>query len=571
MDAFDEYPDATISMHTPVVGHLTDDDGDGTLGSPADVPDIAAVFMDGSSDCGNDAETGVLRLISGDGSTVHWSIDSIEHNGETWKISAFSYTVIGDIDADGEPEILVSLYQEREELESYIVLLNTAGEVEWVSAERSNIRCCTGNAQAPSALTGVWDLDQDGMPEVFYGEKVFSGLDGSRVLPDFASYGWHTVVSDLEKDGTNEIVTPRAIYEQDGTRRCNLRYSYEYGFVSIADLDGDGRGNPVVTGDGTVYMFNETCTLIGLAIVEDGGRGGAATIADYDGDGIPEVGVAASSRYYVFEGDGTLLWEHPVSDRSSNYTASSVYDFEGDGYAEVVYAGEDNLWVFSGHDGTPRLVDSTQDSCTIWEYPVTVDVDNDGQVEIVVQDAKGIRVVGDADNGWVPARQVWNQHAYSITNVNDDLSIPAYAEPNWPEYNSFRSADLRINNGQGAQLVDAYPLIVDICEVECGEGTVQIVFQGANQGLADAGDGVLLSLYAEQADGSRTLLQTLDTETILRAGYTTEGYPLELAMTDLPTGTLILVADDDGTGTGVIEECNEDNNELRLEGLCADD
>ena len=119
--------------------------------------------------------------------------------------------------------------------------------------------------------------------------------------------------------------------------------------------------------------------------------------------------------------------------------------------------------------------------------------------------------------------------------------------------------------------MDAYPLIVDICEVECSEGTVQIVFQGANQGLADAGDGVLLSLYAEQADGSRTLLQTLDTETILRAGYTTEGYPLELAMTDLPTGTLILVADDDGTGTGVIDECNEDNNEVRLEGLCADE
>ena len=42
-------------------------------------------------------------------------------------------------------------------------------------------------------------------------------------------------------------------------------------------------------------------------------------------------------------------------------------------------------------------------------------------------------------------------------------------------------------------------------------------------------------------------------------------------MTDLPTGTLILVADDDGTGVGVIEECDEENNEVRLEGLCADE
>ena len=39
-------------------------------------------------------------------------------------------------------------------------------------------------------------------------------------------------------------------------------------------------------------------------------------------------------------------------------------------------------------------------------------------------------------------------------------------------------------------------------------------------------------------------------------------------MTSAPT---ILVADDDGTGTGVIEECDEENNELRLVGLCSDE
>ena len=63
----------------------------------------------------------------------------------------------------------------------------------------------------------------------------------------------------------------------------------------------------------------------------------------------------------------------------------------------------------------------------------------------------------------------------------------------------------------------------------------------------------------------------LTPEDLHRAGYATEGVVLELAMTDLPTGTLILVADDDGTGTGVIEECDETNNELRLEGLCAEE
>ena len=60
-------------------------------------------------------------------------------------------------------------------------------------------------------------------------------------------------------------------------------------------------------------------------------------------------------------------------------------------------------------------------------------------------------------------------------------------------------------------------------------------------------------------------------DALVRSAFTSEGVVLELAMTDIPTGTLILVADDDGTGMGVIDECDEENNELRLEGLCADE
>jgi len=33
----------------------------------------------------------------------------------------------------------------------------------------------------------------------------------------------------------------------------------------------------------------------------------------------------------------------------------------------------------------------------------------------------------------------------------------------------------------------------------------------------------------------------------------------------------VVVADDDGTGAGAIDECDETNNEMVLEGLCSDD
>ena len=44
-----------------------------------------------------------------------------------------------------------------------------------------------------------------------------------------------------------------------------------------------------------------------------------------------------------------------------------------------------------------------------------------------------------------------------------------------------------------------------------------------------------------------------------------------LDMADLPTATLVIAADDDGTGTGAIDECDETNNELVLEGLCSEE
>ena len=38
-------------------------------------------------------------------------------------------------------------------------------------------------------------------------------------------------------------------------------------------------------------------------------------------------------------------------------------------------------------------------------------------------------------------------------------------------------------------------------------------------------------------------------------------------MTEIPEGNLIISVDDDGTGVGRIDECDESNNEWRFDGL----
>ena len=65
--------------------------------------------------------------------------------------------------------------------------------------------------------------------------------------------------------------------------------------------------------------------------------------------------------------------------------------------------------------------------------------------------------------------------AYHITNINDDLSIPSPTSVNWPEYNNFRSADTRQNNGEGELHTDPIPLLVDTCELECEQDILEVV------------------------------------------------------------------------------------------------
>ena len=47
------------------------------------------------------------------------------------------------------------------------------------------------------------------------------------------------------------------------------------------------------------------------------------------------------------------------------------------------------------------------------------------------------------------------------------------------------------------------------------------------------------------------------------------GAVLDLDPADIPEGKLWIVVDDDGSGGGMLNECNEDNNEMLIdEGLC---
>jgi hypothetical protein len=51
---------------------------------------------------------------------------------------------------------------------------------------------------------------------------------------------------------------------------------------------------------------------------------------------------------------------------------------------------------------------------------------------------QGIQVFRDPRARFMPARPLWNQHSYHITNINDDLSAPTMETGSWLSWNSYR-------------------------------------------------------------------------------------------------------------------------------------
>ncbi len=525
-----DFPGYAQVMATPAVGDI---DGDG-------IPDIVFTAFTGENWNG----TGDLVALSGDGSGVKF--DLAQAGGHHFQGAAG--VALGDLDGDGSPEICVPSDS------AALVCLASDGSFEWAA----------GTEASHYGAPAIADLDGDGRAEVILGRQVFDA-DGNVLSVGAGGKGsqnawWDgtdtalSFAADMDDDGVLDIVAGNTVYRMDGSVLWND--GGPDGFPAVADFDDDGLPEVVKVSGGTVTLTDTDGRSLWTVNPNFGGYGGPPTVADFDGDGEPEIGVAGANFYTVLRRDGSTLWQMPVSDVSSNMTGSSVFDFEGDGAAEVVYADEHTLWVFSGATGAVELQDTDHASATAFEYPVIADVDSDGSADIVLGSNNsyypgwnGIHVIGDAARSWRPGRPVWNQHAYSITNVNDDLSIPRVTALNWASYNNFRSGD----PATGFGVAEPNPTLSpgDVCETDCAEGRLVVWIYPGNTGAVEEGPGSTVSLYGVNG-GIETLLET-KTLAALPAGAFADSLvfdehgvgPTEKLIARITPSSLECVADDD--------------------------
>lgn len=500
---------------------------------------------------------------------------------------------VADLDGDKQPEIVGIKPDNR------VVVMDASGAALRISDEAAKISAA-GIVRANGGAA-IANLDGQGVAEIVYAGMALRFEQGKLVTLFNVSvmggeWGVLSAVADVDLDGKPEVIVGNQILDGlTGADKTPPWVVWPPGYPAVAQLDASTPEPEIVLHSSLGFEKGELLRIyhpvsgalvFGPPAVSYGRWGGPPTVADFDGDGLPEVGVAGPSSYRVYDpGCGActdgVLWQKSSLDMSSGSTGSSVFDFNGDGRAEVIYRDECWLRVYDGQTGQLRFAHPAT-SLTLLDNPVVADLDRDGHADLVVptmhyvpcaneQELKlkagpqtqGVLVLEDEKNRWMPSRGLWNQHTYHITNVNDDLTVPAKETPSWLGDNSYRK------NVQGAGTPGAIPgpdLTAALAPPlegplpDCSKRW-PLSARVCNRGAARALPGVLATFFAgAPKQGGTPICTVLTAQEILPGACLLVGCDY-LAPPAGEVDLWLVVDPEDAIG-----ECKEKNNTLHLPG-----
>jgi hypothetical protein len=601
-------PFATDVMMAPIVIELDDDDCDGKV-TERDIPEIVFSTFQNGNYAGLVAPTGQLHAISIVGGVFvdKWTVPNALNAtivNPTKQIAAGNF--------DGKPGNEVVACGTDGKLHAFKGTDGTELWASPVLPQPDPLPAASGPNTTLCFMPAIADLDGDGTVEVIVEGAILNGADGTIKHLFVPALNGPFVVSDLDSDGKLDVITSSRGYHADGTQFVDTNVATSASFAGtqdwkgawagIGDFDNDGKPEVVAVDNEThsvlvwrydaaaaskftiVRPLTDMNALFLPANTCAAGRwgnlhgGGPPTVADFNHDGVPDVGLAGGIGYVVFDGKklidpavtgpNAILWSKVTTDCSSASTGSTVFDFDGDGKAEVVYSDEQRMRIYDGTTGA-ELASFCNTTATLVEFPIVADVDNDGHADIIVASnaynstcddgpggvggaltkQAGIRVFGAATGTWVRTRRVWNEHAYHITNVNEDGTIPTNELSNWkqPGLNNFRQ-----NKQPGSEF--AAPNVIALAAPSC-PGPTGVVVTVRNIGEALVPAGVVVGVYA----GVPSTGVKIGTVTTTRALYPAESEPLELVLATVPP-TVYTVVDDGVPPHPAWHECRTDDN-----------
>ena len=405
------------------------------------------------------------------------------------------FPVIGDADLDGEQEIFfgTSAYRVNEVDSSFEVApfqqdASAAGILGHVAL--ADFGAFPGAAGTLPALAAEIAVVSDGNVSLY--DLTGQQLWGPVPLPGGGTGGPPTV-ADFDGDGSPEIAAAGA-----------LAYT-------VFDLECEGDPLP--------EKCSEPNVLWSQASQDQSSNKTGSSVFDFEGDGQAEAVYGDECFLRVYNGlDGDVLFSGPRSS-CTWHEMPIIADVDGDYRTEIVIGSNLNCSVgcpeidpiFAGLrcdsdeqcasklclDGLCRCESDTECSEGTLCSPMLVD-DGLGQVCRAAHTGKkkGVQVFSDAKDTWVSSRRIWNQHAYNVTNVNEDGTIPPRSEvkANWSleGMNHFRQ------NAQGtANPVLAADLTIEfINPVQCDNDQLSWLLEVCNRGALPVGAGVQMEVNA---------------------------------------------------------------------------
>ncbi len=452
------------------------------------------------------------------------------------------------------------------------------------------------SASAFESMMVAVDIDDDGIKELIGGDCVYAvnltNFDGeagnSFTLKQRAQNTMHpeigdggTVIADIDNDGQLEVI-----------------------------ISGPYGNNFNTTDGGMLYIYNpRTGEVIHEnnvdAIPRDSRTFGPSRpfAGDVDGDGFPEVCltgayVLQTYKYNTATKTLDLQWELPTSDFSGS-TTLTMFDFAQDGKARLVYRDQESLRIIDASTNPPTIEARVEEiySPTVNEFPIVADINGDNAAEIIVTGspyedwntwppnwAGELRIYASAGKPWAPARSVWNQSAYNVLNVNEDLTIPANLispatvfpgkdeELGTPDdvrpFNNFLQQQTLLNrNGNPLWVVPDY-MLQNGWEIQVNEDrSATVRFCVKNIGNAAGKVPFGISLYKNRRNQAN-LLASRQYNVVPAVG---EEVCYELTVSDfekiegVDNSEFVLAVNDNGKAEYVIPECDFTNNPKDVE------
>lgn len=302
----------------------------------------------------NSVRTGTLRVFDGRTCEEQMHIGGDDDPDEANRPAYGTQWAVGDLDGDvpsgGHPEI-VGLHRTSPDnnsapLQLFAFRVQTGGagpslERLWYGRDCATDTVVEFASNSANYGPGLWDLDDDGAPEILIDSMVF---DASGCLLsayedfDYITHNRMNTIADVDLDGVPELVMADRIAEWEPVAGGWVDEPYFVldpqvhapGHVALADLGQYSTlpGVPVpndlpeiiaVSAETLAYDPNTTGsvrvqTLDGTVIFGPlplyftppetaGGHGGAPTASDFDGDGQVELAAAANQYYTVYDPD----------------------------------------------------------------------------------------------------------------------------------------------------------------------------------------------------------------------------------------------------------------------------